>query len=351
MEESLKRVILEYLNENRCFTKEGLEKKINEELGKEKKEYLQKNIDLYEQHLKTDPWIPKKEEKEKELKKYEKNEYTRFNDNIYSVYLPKVLNENFILLEYRDVTPEKIFILREKEAEFFAFIFNFYKNNCTMNVISKEYVEEVKSLLDMGEEIIDKMVKDRVLFKISEKEGLCSEIPIQSRREIFQSSEIENKIFLKITSLNINKNFKKLKKEMEEAEEKIKESNRKMEEAEEKIKESNKKIEEAEEKIKESNEKIDKTIKSTENTKVDTLALLAIFVAIISIIYGNISASNTQNIKNVVVTNVSTVACIAFILGYIEIFIKDNKIIKKEYLISATMIIVALALIVSVYYN
>lgn len=42
MEESLKRVILEYLNENRYFTKEGLEKKINKELGKEKEEYLQK---------------------------------------------------------------------------------------------------------------------------------------------------------------------------------------------------------------------------------------------------------------------------------------------------------------------
>ena len=330
MDESLKRVILEYLNENRYFTKEGLEKKINKELGKEKEEYLQKKINLYNEHLKDDPWFPEKEEKEKELKKYEKNEYTRFNNDIYSVYLPKVLNENFILLEYKEVTPKKIFILREKEAEFFAFIFNFYKNNCTMNVISREYIEEVKSLLDMGEEIIDKMAKDGVLFKINEKEGVYSQIPIQSRREIFQSSEIENKIFLKITSLNINKNFKKLKEEMKEAEAKIIESNKKIEEAE---------------------EKIDKTIKSIENTKVDTLALLAIFVAIISIIYGNIFVSNTQSIKNIVITNVSTVACIAFILGYIEIFIKDNKIMKKGYFISTTMIIVALALIISAYYD
>ncbi|WP_294666173.1 hypothetical protein [uncultured Fusobacterium sp.] len=344
MDESLKRVILEYLNENRYFTKEGLEKKINKELGKEKEEYLQKKINLYNEHLKDDPWFPEKEEKEKELKKYEKNEYTRFNNDIYSVYLPKVLNENFILLEYKEVTPKKIFILREKEAEFFAFIFNFYKNNCTMNVISREYIEEVKSLLDMGEEIIDKMAKDGVLFKINEKEGVYSQIPIQSRREIFQSSEIENKIFLKITSLNINKNFKKLKEEMKEAEAKIIESNKKIEEAEARIIESNKKIEEAE-------EKIDKTIKSIENTKVDTLALLAIFVAIISIIYGNIFVSNTQSIKNIVITNVSTVACIAFILGYIEIFIKDNKIMKKGYFISTTMIIVALALIISAYYD
>lgn len=188
------------------------------------------------------------------------------------------------------------------------------------------------------------MLKDGVLFKITGKEDVYSQIPIQNRREIHQSSEIENKIFIKIITLNINRNFKKLKKEMEEAEERIKESNRKMEEAEEKIEESNKKIEEA-------GEKIDKTIKSIENTKVDTLALLAIFVAIISIIYGNIFASNTQSIKNIVITNVSTVACIAFILGYVEIFIKDNKIMKKEYFISAAMIIVALALIVSAYYD
>ncbi|WP_443863766.1 hypothetical protein [Fusobacterium ulcerans] len=353
MEESLKRVILEYLNENRYFTKEGLEKKINE-IKDEIEADFEKTIKMYIELLEKDKKLPKSK-MEEEIKRFEYETRKNFNDNIYSFYLPKVLNEKFILLEYRKPHPNKITILREKEAEFFAFIFNFYKNNCTMDVISREYIEEVKLLLDMGEEIIDKMAQDGVLFKISEKEDVYSQIPIQSRREIFQSSEIENKIFLKITSLNINKNLKKLKEETKEAEEKIKESNKKIEEAEEKIKESNKKIEEAEEKIEESNrkmeesnKKIDKTISSIENTKIDTLALLAIFVAIVSIIYGNIFASNAQSIKNVIITNISTVACIAFILGYIEIFVKDNKVVKRDCFIASSIIIMVLAVIIAI---
>lgn len=357
MKESLKRAILEYLNENRYFTEEGLENKINE-IKDEIEEYFKKEIESYREFFYKNFELAKEElskemkkELKQELKNYEEDIIKKFKKDIYSVYLLEVLNENYILLEYDINFSERIFILKGKEAELFTFIFNFYKINCKSNIISREDIEEARILLNIEENVINKLIEDKVLLGKPNSKVFLSRISIQNRKEICQNLEIEKKIFLKISFLEINKSLKVLKEEMEEAEERIKESNRKMEEAEEKIKESNKKIEEAEEKIKKSNKKIDKTIKSIENTKVDTLALLAIFVAIISIIYGNIFASNTQSIKNIVITNVSTVACIAFILGYIEIFIKDNKIIKKEYLISATMIIVALALIVSAYYD
>ena len=335
MKEILEVEILEYLNENRYFTEAGLKKKL-EEIKDIIEDHIDNGIRFKKEFL-------EEREMEEKLKKLKIKFEEYINKKVFSLYFEKILMENFILLEYERKT-NKIIILKEKEAEFFAFIFNFYKSECANDCISKKQVEEVKRFLDMEERVIEQLIKDEVLVKRDNEDFFRSLIPIQRRREIYQNSEIENKIFLKITSLNINKKFKKLKEEMKEAEERMKESNKKIEEAEKKIKESNKKIEEAE-------EKIDKTIKSIENTKVDTLALLAIFVAIISIIYGNISVSNAQSIKNIVITNVSTVACIAFILGYIEIFIKDNKIMKKGYFISTTMIIVALALIISAYYD
>lgn len=151
------------------------------------------------------------------------------------------------------------------------------------------------------------------------------------------NTNVMNEIFNKIT-------YVKFFEKMEKSEKIINELKNKASEIEIQFKETEEKIKKAEEKIK-------KTIEITENTKIDTLALLAIFVAIISIIYGNISVSKDSDIKNIIITNVSTVACISFIMGYIEIFIKNNKVIKKEYFISIAMIIIALALIVSAYYD
>ena len=357
MEESLKRVILEYLNENRYFTEGGLVNKIDE-IKDEIETYFKEEVKIYKEFLYENFELPKEElekeskkELEEEIKKYEEDIRKNFNEKIFSLYLPKVLNENYILLEYESKIPKRIVILLEKEAELFTFIFNFYKINCGNNLISREDIEEARILLNIEENVINKLITDKVLLGKPNSKVFLSKISIQNREEICQNLEIEKKIFLKISFLEINKSLKALKEEMKKVEEKIKESNEKIEEAEEKIKESNEKIEEAESKIEESNEKINKTTKSIENTKVDTLALLAIFVAIISIIYGNIFASNAQSIKNVIITNISTVTCIAFIMGYIEIFVKDNKIMKKEYFISAAMIIVALALIVSAYYD
>ena len=346
MEESFKRVILEYLEENRYFERKELENRINE-MKDEKEAYFKEEANFYEIFLEEEHDLAKKELRE-EVEGYEEEIRKNFNEKIFSFYLPKVLNENYILLEFSRNFPEEVFILKGKEAEFFVFIFNFYKNDCMWDIVSREYIEEAKSLLDMKEDMIDKLLEDGVLSVSEDGERFYSNIFIKDRREIFQNSEIENKIFLKTTSLNINKNLKKLKEETDKIQEKIKESNKKIEEAEAKIKESNKKIEEAEAKIKESNEKINKTTKSIENTKVDTLALLAIFVAIISIIYGNIFASNNQSIKNVIITNISTVTCIAFILGYIEIFVKDNKMVKKDCFIASSIIIMVLAVIIAI---
>lgn len=332
MEESFKRVILEYLEENRYFERKELENRINE-MKDEKEAYFKEEANFYEIFLEEEHDLAKKELRE-EVEGYEEEIRKNFNEKIFSFYLPKVLNENYILLEFSRNFPEEVFILKGKEAEFFVFIFNFYKNDCMWDIVSREYIEEAKSLLDMKEDMIDKLLEDGVLSVSEDGERFYSNIFIKDRREIFQNSEIENKIFLKTTSLNINKNLKKLKEETDKIQEKIKESN--------------KKIEEAEAKIKESNEKINKTTKSIENTKVDTLALLAIFVAIISIIYGNIFASNNQSIKNVIITNISTVTCIAFILGYIEIFVKDNKMVKKDCFIASSIIIMVLAVIIAI---
>lgn len=354
MEESLKRVILEYLNENRYFTKEGLEEKINE-INDEIEEYFKEEVKIYREFFNRNFELTKeelREEMKKELKQefesYEEDIRKKFKKNIYSVYLLEVLNENYILLEQDINFSKTIFILKGKEAELFTFIFNFYKINYKNNLISREDIEEARILLNIEENVVNKLIEDKVFFGKTTAKVFISKIPFQNREEIYQNLEIEKKIFLKISFLEINKSLKTLKEEIRKAEEKIKESNKKIEEAEEKIKESNEKIEETKEKIKESNEKISNTTKSIENTKVDTLALLAIFVAIISIIYGNIFASNAQSIKNVIITNISTVACIAFILGYIEIFVKDNKAVKRDCFIASSIIIMVLAVIIAI---
>lgn len=113
MEESLKRVILEYLNENRYFTEEGLENKINE-IKDEIEEYFKKEIKIYREFFNKNFELAKEELSEKmkkelkqELENYEEDIRKKFKKNIYSFFLPKVLNENFILLEYMKATPKK----------------------------------------------------------------------------------------------------------------------------------------------------------------------------------------------------------------------------------------------------
>ena len=123
-----------------------------------------------------------------------------------------------------------------------------------------------------------------------------------------------------------NKN-KKLEIQYKKIEEKIDVSLEKIREAKEKIDISLEKIREAEEKIKISNEKIRETEEKIEKGKIDIVGLLGIFVAIISIIYANISVSSNE-LSSIVITNISTVVCILFLLGFIEKSIKNenNKI-------------------------
>lgn len=320
MEKDLEKVILDYLKENRYFRKELLEKKIFE-IKDKIEEYLEKEKEIFRKGIEQEPEITGKEIEE-ESEEFKKEKRKHINESIYSIYLPKVLNENFILLASLNGAPKRIVILKEKEAEFFVFIFNFYKNNCFNNVILREYIDEAKLLLNMEDNIISRLVLDKVLTGVIGGARFVTNIPIQNREDIYQSSEIEKKIYFKIAALNINKGLIKLKEEMKKTEEEILKSNK----------------------------KISKTSKSIENTKIDTLALLAIFVAIISILYGNIFASNLQSVRSIVITNVSTVACIAFMLGYVEIFIKDREIIKKDF-IAIVLIIVSLALIISAYYD
>lgn len=303
-EKEREKIILKYLNENRFFEKETLFTNLNHLIEEEVYEKLENMKKQFKTQNKS------AEDIEVNLKHEKKNLFIEIKNVIISHVLPRILRRNLILLE-PIIESSKIVILKEKEAEFFVFIFHIYKND-TDRLILRAAIEEGKKFLDIQSEL-EELIKDKILSVYGE--NMVSDINCTDRQEIYQNKMIENIIFNYIISIGMNR----------------------------KMEETNNIIKKTENKIKDFNKKIEKN-------KIDIITLLGIFVAIISIIYANISATISNELSSVVVTNISTITCIFFLLAYIEIFIKDKKdkdIIK--YFCCGFVFIVALVLVVGFY--
>lgn len=303
-----KEIILEYLNKNRFFNEKELLAMLKDIIAKE----IEPSLSNYKKSL-----IEKNEDEETMdalLKKEEKSLQTY----MLRMFLIPILKNNRILLEPM-IASDQIVILRDKEAEFFVFIFHIYKNDTNI-LITKTAIEEAKRFLNIKTEELDSLITEGILHKYG-SEKMRSKINCINRRDVYENQKLEDIIFINITVIKINKEVKLMGEKINQSNIKINQSNEKIEESSERIKEAEKKIKEAEEKIGESNKRIEKG-------KIDTVSLLGIFVAIISIIYANISVSISNELSSVVITNISTVGCILFLLGFIEKSIKNenNKI-------------------------
>lgn len=303
-EKEREKIIFKYLNENRFFEEKALFINLNYLI----KEEVDEKLENKKEQLKSQN---KSAEDIKAILKYErKNFFIEIKNVVKSHVLPRILRRNRILLE-PFIASSKIVILREKEAEFFVFIFSMYKNDSD-RLILRAAIEEGKNFLDIQSEL-EKLIEDKILLIYGE--NMVSNINCNDRKETYHNKMIENIIFNYIISIGMNR----------------------------KIEKTNNIIKKTENKIKDFNKKIEKN-------KIDIITLLGIFVAIISIIYANISASISNELSSVVVTNISTITCIFFLLAYIEIFIKDKKnkdIIK--YFGCGFVFIVALVLIIGFY--
>lgn len=306
-EEDIENIIFEYLTKNRFFKEEELLEKLESLIQEGVNNGIQnyKSILIKDKKTEEDIDIYLKHEKESLLK--------RERDNIINFNVPRIARKNRILLEPHVLT-EDIIILRGEEAEFFVFIFYIY-GNTSDNYITKEAIIEAEKFLEI-ELKLENLIKDKILTKYGP--GMSSIINCVEREDVFKNKEIENLIFIYITTITMNKEIKMIR-------EKINESNIKINQSNEKIEESSERIQEAEEKIVESNKRIEKG-------KIDTVSLLGIFVAIISIIYANISVSISNELSSIVITNISTVVCILFLLGFIEKSIKnENDLYSVKY--------------------
>lgn len=277
-EKEREKIIFKYLNENRFFEEKALFINLNYLIKEEVDEKLENMKEQFKNQNKS------AEDIEANLKHERKNLFIEIKNVVISHVLPRILRRNRILLE-PIIASSKIVILREKEAEFFVFIFSMYKND-TDRLILRAAIEEGKNFLDIQSEL-EKLIEDKILLIYGE--NMVSNINCNDRKEIYHNKMIENIIFNYIISIGMNR----------------------------KIEETNKIIKKTEKKIKDFNKKIEKN-------KVDTITLLGIFVAIISIVYANISVAMSDTLSSVIVTNVSTVACIFFLLAYVEVFIKNQ---------------------------
>lgn len=290
LEEKIENEVLKYLKKERFFFENNLWKQT-----KTLREEYAKSI-LNKQREDLNKENKRKEEKEKLsergienlLKEFKKRTDENIKFNIYNYLIGRIAQENNILLEPTGYNlpnnqNEEIIILKEKEAEFFVFIFKFYGNVYGDCYIPEKIFNEAKEFLNITDQL-DKLQSEKILMKDGNK--IKSQIRFKNRALIFRNSEIEEKIFSRITYFRVN------------------------------------------EKIRETEEKILKSNKKIEKGKIDTVSLLGIFVAIISIIYANISVSISNELSSIVITNISTVVCILFLLGFIEKSIKNenNKI-------------------------
>lgn len=325
-EENIENIIFEYLTKNRFFKEEELLEKleslIQERVNNRIRDY--KSILIKDKKTEEDIDIYLKHEKESLLKKE--------RDNIINFSVPRIARKNRILLEPH-INSEKIVILREKEAEFFVLIFQIFKPD-RADYISKDSLKEAENFLNIKEEL-NNLINDEILIKTNDG-GILSQIDCISRSSnIYENVEIEKMIFTDITIIRRDKELKRIIK-------RINESNIK-------IDESNKKIEEIKIKIRNFNGKIIKTEEKIEKGKIDTVSLLGIFVAIISIIYANISVAMSDTLSSVIITNVSTVACIFFLLAYVEVFIKNQN--EKNKLRSYGWSLIAIiALVINIWF-
>lgn len=317
-----KEIILEYLNKNRFFNEKELLAMLKDIIAKE----IEPSLSNYKKSL-----IEKNEDKETMdalLKKEEKSLQTY----MLRMFLIPILKNNRILLEPM-IASDQIVILRDKEAEFFVFIFHIYKNDSNI-LITKTAIEEAKRFLNIKTEELDSLITEGILHKYG-SEKMRSKINCIDRRDVYENQKLEDIIFINITVIKINKEVKLMG-------EKINESNIKINQSNEKIEESSERIKEAEEKIGESNKRIEKG-------KIDTVSLLGIFVAIISIIYANISVSISNELSSVVITNISTVVCILFLLGFIEKSIKNENNKIPIVIIWGISLFMSLILIIGMY--
>lgn len=241
-------------------------------------------------------------------------------------FIMKVVTKKEILLKDfirkdENTQSEKILILKGKEAQIFTYLIKNFEFLFMGNGIEKFYFEEAINYLEIKPEELEILKKKAIIKEWDEI--IDFNFDVRGINDTYKESNngVIERIFNTITYVKIlskieeakNKN-KKLEIQYKKIEEKIDVSLEKIREAEEKIKISNKKIRETEEKI--------------EKGKIDIVGLLGIFVAIISIIYANISASISNELSSIVITNISTVVCILFLLGFIEKSIKNenNKI-------------------------
>lgn len=323
-EEDIENIIFEYLTKNRFFKEEELLEKLESLIQEGVNNGIQnyKSILIKDKKTEEDIDIYLKHEKESLLK--------RERDNIINFNVPRIARKNRILLEPHVLT-EDIIILRGEEAEFFVFIFYIY-GNTSDNYITKEAIIEAEKFLEI-ELKLENLIKDKILTKYGP--GMSSIINCVEREDVFKNKEIENLIFIYITTITMNKEIKMIR-------EKINESNIKINQSNEKIEESSERIQEAEEKIVESNKRIEKG-------KIDTVSLLGIFVAIISIIYANISVSISNELSSIVITNISTVVCILFLLGFIEKSIKNENNKIPIVVIWGISLFISLILIIGMY--
>ena len=228
---------------------------------------------------------------------------------------------HFFIRKDENTQSEKILILKGKEAQIFTYLIKNFEFLFMGNGIEKFYFEEAINYLEIKPEELEILKKKAIIKEWDEI--IDFNFDVRGINDTYKESNngVIERIFNTITYVKIlskieeakNKN-KKLEIQYKKIEEKIDVSLEKIREAEEKIKISNKKIRETEEKI--------------EKGKIDIVGLLGIFVAIISIIYANISASISNELSSIVITNISTVVCILFLLGFIEKSIKNenNKI-------------------------
>ncbi|HBJ80197.1 hypothetical protein [Fusobacterium sp.] len=261
-----------------------------------------------------------------------------FSDIIDTFIMKVTIKKEILLKDFirkdENTQSEKILILKGKEAQIFTYLIKNSKSLFMGNGIEKFYFEEAINYLEIKPEELEILKKKAIIKEWDEI--IDFNFDVRGINDTYKESNngVIERIFNTITYVKVlskieeakNKN-KKLEIQYKKIEEKIDVSLEKIREAKEKIDISLEKIREAEEKIKISNEKIRETEEKIEKGKIDIVGLLGIFVAIISIIYANISVSSNE-LSSIVITNISTVVCILFLLGFIEKSIKNenNKI-------------------------
>lgn len=294
-------VVVKYLRENRYFKEEEFFNELEIVIEKEIQSSLENTKESLEKIQSSKETIRGRLKEEKEKLEKEKRKYFLLS------FIPKILIKYRILLE-PTVGKRDIIILKGKEAEFFSFIFFNYKSS-DYRFISENDTREAIIFLDIQNELED-LFHEKVLSEVKGG-GIVSNIDCSADRdEVYKNKQIERMIFDHIVSVNINN----------------------------KIHRVNENIRKTEEAIKNFNNKIEKD-------RIDIIVLLGIFVAIISIVYANISVAMSDTLSSVIVTNISTVACIFFLLTYVEVFIKNqNKENKLRSYGWGLIVIVALAI-------